>query len=214
MSTVASEVARKLLQVKAVKLQPNNPFTWASGLKSPIYCDNRILLSYPDIRTSIKVALKNKLLAFPDIDIVAGVATAGIPHGALLADAIEKPFIYIRSKSKSHGRKNLIEGELPEGGRVLVIEDLISTGMSSMAACDAVTENGGHVSGVLAIFTYGFSSAKKVFTDKGIPMDTLSNYNVLLQEAYESNYITEEEKQILESWNEDPKLWDQKQQTI
>ena len=214
MSTVASEVARKLLQVKAVKLQPNNPFTWASGLKSPIYCDNRILLSYPDIRTSIKVALKNKLLAFPDIDIVAGVATAGIPHGALLADAIEKPFIYIRSKSKSHGRKNLIEGELTEGARVLVIEDLISTGMSSMAACDAVTENGGHVSGVLAIFTYGFSSAKKVFTDKGIPMDTLSNYNVLLQEAYESNYITEEEKQILESWNEDPKLWDQKQQTI
>jgi len=214
MSTVASEVARKLLQVKAVKLQPNNPFTWASGLKSPIYCDNRILLSYPDIRTSIKVALKNKLLAFPDIDIVAGVATAGIPHGALLADAIEKPFIYIRSKSKSHGRKNLIEGELPEGARVLVIEDLISTGMSSMTACDAVTENGGHVIGVLAIFTYGFSSAKKVFTDKGIPMDTLSNYNVLLQEAYESNYITEEEKQILESWNEDPKLWDQKQQTI
>lgn len=207
MSTIASEVARKLLTIKAVKLQPKNPFKWASGINSPIYCDNRILLSYPDVRTFIKTALVNKLLAFPNIDVVAGVATAGIPHGALLADSIDKPFIYVRSKSKKHGRQNLIEGELKEGANVLVVEDLISTGMSSMAAVDALIDRGANVIGVLAIFTYGFDVSKELFSSRKIPLETLSNYRVLLQEAVDSNYINHEEKLTLESWNKDPKGW-------
>lgn len=207
MSTIASQIAKKLLQVKAVKLQPKNPFQWASGINSPIYCDNRILLSYPDVRTFIKKALKDKLLAFPEIDVIAGVATAGIPHGALLADAIDKPFIYVRSKNKEHGRQNLIEGELKAGSNVLVIEDLISTGMSSMAACDALIDNGAKVIGVLAIFTYGFDVSKTLFSDRKIPLETLTNYRVLLEEALNSNYISEDEKTTLETWNKDPKGW-------
>jgi len=207
MSTIASEVAKKLLQIKAVKLQPKNPFQWASGINSPIYCDNRILLSYPEVRTYIKNALQNKLLAFPEFDVIAGVATAGIPHGVLLADAINKPFVYVRSKNKGHGRQNLIEGELHEGAKVLVIEDLISTGMSSMAACDALTDRGAALVGVMAIFTYGFDVSKDLFTEKGIPLETLTNYRVLLQEALESDYINNEEKITLEFWNKDPKGW-------
>ena len=207
MSTIASEVARKLLQIKAVKLQPNNPFQWASGINSPIYCDNRILLSYPEVRSYVKNALKNKLLAFPKFDVVAGVATAGIPHGALLADLINKPFIYVRSKNKGHGRQNLIEGELSPQSKVLVIEDLISTGMSSMAACDALIDVGSEIVGVLAIFTYGFSSAADLFTERKIPLETLTNYRVLLQEALETNYINSEEKKTLETWNKNPKEW-------
>ena len=207
MSTIASEVARKLLSIKAVKLQPKNPFKWASGINSPIYCDNRILLSYPDVRTYIKTALVNKLLAFPDFDVIAGVATAGIPHGALLADATDKPFIYVRSKNKEHGRQNLIEGELKEGSKVLVVEDLISTGMSSMAAVDALIDKGADVIGVLAIFTYGFDVSKELFTSRNIPLETLSNYRVLLQEAVDSNYINKDDKSTLETWNKDPKGW-------
>jgi orotate phosphoribosyltransferase len=207
MSTIASQAAKKLLQIKAVKLQPKKPFRWASGINSPIYCDNRILLSYPDVRSFIKLALKDKLLAFPEVDVIAGVATAGIPHGALLADAIDKPFIYVRSKNKEHGRQNLIEGELKKGSNVLVIEDLISTGMSSMAACDALIDNGANVIGVLAIFTYGFEVSKKLFTERKIPLETLTNYRVLLQEALESNYINKEEMATLETWNKDPKGW-------
>lgn len=207
MSTIASQVANKLLEIKAIKLQPNNPFTWASGLKSPIYCDNRILLSYPKIRSFIKDALVNKTMAFPKFDTVAGVATAGIPHGALLADAMDKPFIYVRSKAKSHGRQNLIEGELKEGSKVLVIEDLISTGKSSVAAVEALQESGADVIGVLAIFTYGFQKASDIFTEKNLSMDTLTNYRNLLQAALETSYITTEEKSLLESWNQDPVKW-------
>ncbi len=207
MSTVALGIAKKLLQISAVKLQPKNPFTWASGLKSPIYCDNRILLSYPEIRKEVKNAMKDKLFAFGAFDVVAGVATAGIPHGALLADMIDKPFIYVRSKSKGHGRQNQIEGELKSGSKILVIEDLISTGKSSIAACDALIEAGGNVIGVMAIFTYGFQKAYDIFTDRSIPMDTLTNYESLLSEALSSGYINEEEKQILDSWNNDPVQW-------
>jgi len=207
MSTIAAQIANKLLEIKAIKLQPKNPFTWASGLKSPIYCDNRILLSYPDIRNLVKNALANKIKIFQPFDVVAGVATAGIAHGALLADVLEKPFIYVRSKPKGHGMQNLIEGKLPKNAKVLVIEDLISTGKSSIAACDALSDAGAEVIGVLAIFTYGFKSAQKVFTDKSIPMDTLSNYRNLLDEALHIDYISEEEKTILESWNKNPKAW-------
>ena len=207
MATVASEVAKKLLEIKAVKLQPNNPFTWASGLKSPIYCDNRILLSYPEIRMYIKESFKSKLFAFGEFDVVAGVATAGIPHGALLADMIDKPFIYVRSKPKAHGRQNMIEGYLQEGQKVLMIEDLISTGKSSIAACNAVTEAGGQVVGVLAIFSYGLKAASDNFTNHKIPLDTLSNYDTLLQEALKTNYISSDELEILKSWNSDPIVW-------
>jgi len=207
MSTIASQIASKLLEIKAIKLQPKNPFTWASGLKSPIYCDNRVLLSYPKIRSFVKDALVNKTLAFEKFDIIAGVATAGIAHGALLADAMDKPFIYVRSKAKAHGRQNLIEGELPTDKKVLVVEDLISTGKSSLAAVDALEEAGAKVIGVLAIFTYGFNKANESFKERRLSMDTLTNYRNLLQQALETNYISSEEKDALEHWNRNPIQW-------
>lgn len=207
MSTVAAQIAKKLLEIKAIKLQPKNPFTWASGLKSPIYCDNRVLLSYPEIRKAVVEALSEKARLFEPYDVIAGVATAGIAHGALLAEALGKPFIYVRSKPKGHGMQNLIEGFLPKGASVLVIEDLISTGKSSMEACQALLDVGSEVKGVLAIFTYGFQISKDIFTEKSIPMDTLSNFRNLIQEAYHINYISEEEKDILQNWSEDPKRW-------
>ncbi|MBT8231239.1 MAG: orotate phosphoribosyltransferase [Saprospiraceae bacterium] len=207
MSTIASQIANKLLEIKAIKLQPKNPFTWASGLKSPIYCDNRILLSYPEIRNIVKNALVEKVRVFKPFDVVAGVATAGIAHGALLADALDLPFVYVRSKPKGHGMQNLIEGKLPPASKVLVIEDLISTGKSSIAACDALTEAGAEVVGVLAIFSYGLDKASSAFTKSGIPLETLSNYRNLLSEALHINYISEDEKSILETWNKDPQAW-------
>jgi len=207
MSTIASQVAANLLKIKAIKLSPTDPFTWASGLRSPIYCDNRITLSHPEIRDFIKESLKDKVWAFGEYDVIAGVATAGIPHGALLADALGKPFIYVRSKSKAHGRQNQIEGELKKGSKVLVVEDLISTGKSSLAACDTLIEAGAKVIGVVAIFTYGFQSAKDIFSERQIPMDTLTNYRNLLKVALETNYINESEKSLLESWNQDPVTW-------
>lgn len=207
MTTIASQIANRLLEIKAIKLQPNNPFTWASGLKSPIYCDNRVLLSYPEIRKIVIEALKQKAELFESFDMIAGVATAGIAHGALLAEAMNKPFIYVRSKAKAHGMQNMIEGYMPDNSSVLVIEDLISTGKSSLAACDALIEAGAEIKGVLAIFTYGFQKAKDIFSERSIPMDTLSNYRNLLNEAHRINYITEEEKTILNSWSEDPEAW-------
>ena len=160
---IASEVAQNLLQANAIKLSPQAPFTWASGLKSPIYCDNRITLSYPDIRTSIIKAFQEKAKNFQDFDTVAGVATAGIPHGALLAQALNLPFIYVRSKAKGHGRQNQIEGKISGNEKVLVIEDLISTGGSCLQAVDALQQEGCQVVGVLAIFTYGFQKAVDAF---------------------------------------------------
>ena len=207
MGTVAAQIANRLLEISAIKLQPKTPFTWASGLKSPIYCDNRVLLSYPEIRTMVIDAFVEKSKVFRDFDVVAGVATAGIAHGALLAEALKKPFIYVRSKPKGHGMQNLIEGRLDSGAKVLVIEDLISTGMSSLAACNALKDAGADLVGVLAIFTYGFQQSYEAFSEAGIPMDTLSNYRNLLGEALLTNYINQEEKDTLEAWNKDPKLW-------
>lgn len=207
MSTLASQVADKLLEISAIRLSPNEPFTWASGLRSPIYCDNRISLSHPEVRDFIKESLKSKVWAFGDFDAVAGVATAGIPHGVLLADRVSKPFLYVRSKSKSHGRQNKIEGELHEGQRILVVEDLISTGMSSVAACEAIQEAGGQVIGVLAIFTYGLKKSLQLFTEKKIPMDSLTNYETLLEQAVANNHITLKEKETLDNWNKDPLAW-------
>ena len=213
--TIAQEVAEKLLQINAVKLSPQNPFTWASGIKSPIYCDNRITLYYPSVRDRIIDAFVEKSTQFGDFHLVAGVATAGIPHGALIADRLKKPFIYIREKAKSHGRQNQIEGmphsNTPQGInerlKVLVIEDLISTGGSSLKAVEAVREGGMEVVGVLAIFTYGFEKADTLFRDANCPFDTLSNYDILIAQAIENQYIKPEEMETLKAWRLSPETW-------
>ncbi len=208
--TIAQEVAQKLLQINAVKLSPQNPFTWASGIQSPIYCDNRITLYYPSVRDRIIAAFVEKSNQFGDFDMVAGVATAGIPHGALIADRLKKPFIYIREKAKSHGRQNQIEGMPQSSGdglKVLVIEDLISTGGSSLKAVEAVREAGMEVVGVLAIFTYGFDKAVSMFKEANCPFDTLSNYDTLIAQAIENQYIKQEEMETLKSWRLSPETW-------
>lgn len=204
---LAAEVARYLLKIKAVQLNPNDPFTWASGLLSPIYCDNRITLSYPNERTFIKKCLAERSRAFEPFDAVAGVATAGIAPGALLADVLEKPFAYVRSSAKGHGRRNLIEGQLLPGQRVLVIEDLISTGGSSLTAVHALQEAGCTVVGVLAIFQYGFEKARTAFEAENIPFDTLTNYDTLVQEAADSGYIDQKDQKTLEQWRQNPEGW-------
>ena len=208
--TIAQEVAEKLLQINAVKLSPQNPFTWASGIKSPIYCDNRITLYYPSVRDKIIDAFVAKSTQFGEFDMIAGVATAGIPHGALIADRLKKPFIYVREKAKSHGRQNQIEG-MPHGDtqglRVLVIEDLISTGGSSLKAVEAVREVGMEVVGVLAIFTYGFEKADTLFNEANCSFDTLSNYDILIAQAIENQYIKPEEMETLKAWRLSPETW-------
>jgi len=202
-----AEVARNLLEIKAIKLSPNDPFTWASGIQSPIYCDNRVTLSYPAVRSFIKQCLAEKSRAFGNFDVVAGVATAGIPHGALLADALEKPFIYVRSSPKEHGRRNLIEGELHAGQRVLVVEDLISTGGSCIVAAEAIREAGAIVVGVLAIFQYGFEKAKTAFAERNIEFQTLTNYEALIPEAIKMGYVSESDLNTLKQWRENPNGW-------
>lgn len=205
--SIATEVAENLLQIKAIKLSPQNPFTWASGLRSPIYCDNRTLLSYPTIRDRIVVGLVEKSQLFPNFDVVAGVATAGIPHGALLADRLKLPFVYVRAKAKDHGRQNLIEGELKPGKKVLVIEDLISTGGSSLQAVEALRQEGCEVVGVLAIFSYEFESAKIAFQQANCPLETLSNYSTMTQVAITSAYVGPEDQETLHQWRQNPKQW-------
>lgn len=201
------EIAKKLLQIKAIKLSPQNPFTWASGIKSPIYCDNRTTLSYPEVRKLIIQGFVEQAKAFEPYDKIVGVATAGIPHGALLAHVLDKPFAYVRSKAKGHGRKNLIEGELKAGEKTLVIEDLISTGGSSLKAVEAVQEVGCEVVGVMAIFTYGFEKAQTAFDAASIPLVTLSNYSALLELALQENYISDEDLATLKTWRENPSEW-------
>ena len=200
-------IARKLLQINAIKLNPQNPFTWASGMRSPIYCDNRISLSYPAVRTEIKKAMADASKMFGTIDMVAGVATAGIAHGALVADYLNVPFCYVRSTPKGHGRQNQIEGEIQKGSKILVIEDLISTGGSSIEVVEILRNEGHEVSGVLAIFDYGFEKAKENFRINNCKYLTLSNYNALLKEAIESKYISFSESSILAEWNKDPQAW-------
>ncbi len=202
-----SEVARHLLEIKAVKLSPRDPFTWASGLLSPIYCDNRVALSHPGVRTFLKHCLAEKSTSFGDFDVVAGVATAGIPHGVLLADVLNKPFVYVRSSAKEHGRRNQIEGELHSGQSVLVVEDLISTGGSCLLAVDALRDAGAEISGVLAIFQYGFAKAQQAFAEKQVHFSTLTNYDALVQEAARIGYVTEEDLNTLKNWRENPEGW-------
>ncbi len=204
---IAASIARTLLQIKAVKLRPHQPFTWASGWQSPIYCDNRLLLSYPAARNQVKNAFAELSQQFQPFQVVAGVATAGIAHGALLADALDLPFVYVRSKAKGHGRQNLIEGELRGNERVLVIEDLISTGGSSLTAVEALENYGCTIAGVMAIFSYGFDVAKTRFEEAEIPLVTLSNYDQLLQEAAEINYIKSEDISLLKEWRNAPSEW-------
>ncbi|MDG5799597.1 orotate phosphoribosyltransferase [Marinilabiliaceae bacterium ANBcel2] len=208
MEKINETVANQLLQIKAIKLQPANPFSWASGWLSPIYCDNRKTLSYPDVRDYIKeqFAAKVKEL-YPQADVIAGVATGAIAQGALVADALNKPFVYIRSAPKGHGLENLLEGELKPGQKVVIIEDLISTGGSSLKAADAVTNSGGEVIGMLAIFSYGFKVAQDNFSSKKIELTTLSDYKTLLKVALNSGYISEKDLDTLNNWSKDPANW-------
>ncbi len=203
---IDKEIAKYLLQIQAVKLSPANPFTWASGMQSPIYCDNRITLSHPQVRKQIISGFVNRASRY-DFDAVVGVATAGIPHGALLANALDVPFAYVRSKSKAHGRQNQLEGELASGSKVLVIEDLISTGGSALKAVDALGQHGIITRAVLAIFTYGFPFAESAFAEKDTTFETLTNYPTLIEIAQELEYINSEQFLTLSEWSKDPHNW-------
>ena len=201
-------IAEKLLQIKAVKLQPQEPFTWASGWKSPIYCDNRKILSYPAIRDFVKSELSNLVFTeFPEAEVIAGVATAGIPHGALVADLLKMPFVYVRSKPKAHGMGNQIEGHLEPNKKVLVIEDLISTGKSSMEAIEALRVADAQIEGLCSVFSYGFDVSKELFQKENIPVQSLSNYNALLEVALEQKVIEASDMEVLQTWRENPSAW-------
>jgi orotate phosphoribosyltransferase len=204
----ALKVAEFLLQIKAVKLQPNSPFTWASGWKSPIYCDNRITLSFPAIRTYIRQGYADAILEhFGKPDIIAGVATGGIAQGALVAQELGIPFIYVRSSAKAHGMGNMIEGHFEKGQRVVVIEDLISTGGSSLQAVQALREAGLEVKGLVAIFTYGFDVSLKNFSNAECPFVTLTDYDHLIDQALKSDYVTDSDVESLREWKINPDNW-------
>lgn len=207
-NTLKRDFASKLLRIKAIKLQPNEPFTWASGWKSPFYCDNRKTLSYPDIRTFVKVGMVHAILKhFPETDVIAGVATAGIPQAALIADVLNMPLIYVRSKPKDHGLENLIEGEMKEGAKVVVIEDLISTGGSSLKVVEAIRKAGGDVVGMVASYTYGFPVAAQAFTDANVKLITLTDYDHVVAEALATGYIQESDIELLNEWRKNPSGW-------
>jgi len=210
MESIQPEVAKKLLQINTIKIQPANPFTWASGWKSPIYCDNRKILSFPEIRTFIRdqfaKVIKNK---YPDAEVIAGVATGAIAIGALVADLLGLPFIYIRAKPKDHGLENLIEGVLNQDHKVVIIEDLVSTGTSSLNAARAVSGSGGRVLGMVAIFTYNFPYAIRNFEKEGIELTALSNYQVLIDSALQTGQVSKEQVNSLMKWRENPETWGQ-----
>lgn len=207
-NTLKRDFASKLLRIKAIKLQPNEPFTWASGWKSPFYCDNRKTLSYPDIRTFVKVGMVHAILKhFPEADVIAGVATAGIPQAALIADVLNMPLIYVRSKPKDHGLENLIEGKMKEGAKVVVIEDLISTGGSSLKAVEAIRKAGGDVVGMVASYTYGFPVAAQAFKDANVKLVTLTDYDHVVAEALATGYIQESDIELLNEWRKNPSGW-------
>ncbi len=204
----AKKTAEVLLQINAIKLSPNDPFHWASGWKSPIYCDNRMVLSYPIMRNYIKNEMaKNLEQAFGKPDVIAGVATGAIGIGALVAEVLGLPFVYVRPEAKKHGRKNQIEGHLEKGQNVVVVEDLISTGKSSLAAVEALETAGATVKGMVAIFSYGFQVSKENFSEKGINLYTLSNYESLLEQALDTGFINEKELEVLSKWNANPAQW-------
>lgn len=201
-------LAEKLLRISAIKLQPDNPFTWSSGWNSPIYTDNRKTLSYPDIRSFIKVELSRLIMEnFPEAEVVAGVATGAIAQGALVADTLGVPYIYVRSAPKDHGLENLIEGNLKPGQKVVVIEDLVSTGGSSLKAVEAIRNAGAEVVGMVAIFTYQFPVAEANFEKAGVKLLTLSNYTAMLEAALKIDYIKDADVETLKQWREDPENW-------
>lgn len=208
MKSVEKILAEKLLNIKAIKLQPENPFTWASGWKSPFYCDNRKTLSFVDLRNFVKLELSRIVMErFPQADAVAGVATGAIAQGALVADELGLPFAYVRSKPKDHGMENLIEGELPAGARVVVIEDLISTGGSSLKAVEALRKAGFEVVGMVASYTYGFPVAIEAFEKAGVELVTLTNYEAVVEVANEIGYIRPEDIAVLNVWRSNPSEW-------
>ena len=211
MSTIKETFASKLLEVKAVKLQPNEPFTWASGWKSPIYCDNRKVLSYPEARENLCRWMADIIKKqYPDVEVIAGVATGAIAHGYLVAHILGKPFCYVRPKPKDHGTGSQIEGLLEPGAKVVIVEDLISTGMSSLAAKNALVNAGADIMGMVAIFSYNFPQARKAFEDANVELTTLSNYDTLVEVASEVGYIQESHIEVLKEWRYSPSTWGQK----
>ena len=208
MSTLKSLFAEKLLQVEAIKLQPEQPFTWASGWKSPFYCDNRKTLAFPALRSFVKLEL-SRIVAekYPEAEAVAGVATGAIAQGALVADELELPYAYVRPKPKDHGTKNQIEGRLPEGAKVVVVEDLISTGSSSLKAVDALREAGFEVVGMVASYTYGFPVAEEAFAKAGLKLVTLGDYDHTIEIAAETGYVSKEDIEVLKEWRKNPAEW-------
>lgn len=205
---IARDVARKLLEIGAIKLSLQKPFQWSSGWYSPIYCDNRLSLSYPDLRSFIKRGLSNLVaLHFNQAEAIAGVATAGIPQGALIADVLKLPFAYVRSKPKGHGMENLIEGQVAKGRKIVVVEDLVSTGGSSLKAAEALRDAECEVLGMVSIFTYGFDLAQKNFEQVRLPLYSLSNYEVLIEEAEKLGMVSADEIASLQAWRQAPDQW-------
>jgi len=205
---ITKRIAELLLEAQAIKLSPEKPFQWSSGWFSPIYCDNRVALSYPDTRTFIKKALAELIRAkYPNAQAIVGVATGGIAQGALVADLLELPFAYVRPEPKKHGMGNQIEGRLEKGQSVVIIEDLISTGGSSLKTVDALRDAGTEVAGMVAIFTYGFKVAADNFVAKNVQLDTISNYNALIEVALTHNYIDASQQESLAKWREAPEQW-------
>lgn len=208
MEDIKKAIAQGLLKIEAVKVRPDQPFTWASGWFSPFYCDNRKALSYPELRGQVRDSLCDLIEKdFPEYDVIAGVATGAIAQGALVADKLGKPFIYVRSAPKDHGMANLIEGYLPENSRVMVVEDLVSTGGSSLKAVQALRNAGATVVGMVASFTYGFPTAQEAFDAADVKLETLTDYNSMLAAAVESGYIKEESLPTLEEWRKNPSQW-------
>ena len=208
MSTVEKNFAEKLLKVKAIKLQPEQPFTWASGWKSPFYCDNRKTLAFPALRTFVKLQLRRIVAElYPEADAIAGVATGAIARGALVADELALPFAYVRSKPKDHGMANLIEGDLQPGMKVVVVEDLISTGGSSLKAVEALRQHGCEVLGMVAAYTYGFPVAEEAFAAAGVTLTTLTNYEAVVETALQTGYIEQSHVPMLAAWRKDPANW-------
>lgn len=208
MKTLGKLIAPKLIEVKAIKLQPNNPFTWASGWKAPIYCDNRKTLSYPQIRSLIKLELARVISeTFGDVEAIAGVATGAIAQGALVADLLGLPFVYVRSSPKDHGLENLVEGELKPNSKVVVIEDLISTGGSSLKAAEAIRNFGCEVLGMVAVYTHGFPMAEQNFEKAGVKLVTLTDYDQVIEEALRTGYISAENVELLREWRKSPETW-------
>lgn len=206
--STASQIAKKLLEIKAIKLSPKDPFTWASGWKSPIYCDNRLSLSFPEVRKFIQEKLSNVIRThFLNIEAIAGVATAGIPQGVLIADELDVPFVYVRSKAKGHGMENMIEGKITPGQKVVVVEDLVSTGGSSLKAVNDLRAAGFEVLGMVAIFTYGFEISDKNFEKEGVKLYCLSDYSSLLPQALEQGYVSEADMNTLADWRKGPDTW-------